>query len=65
VHLQALVFRAIEFDQPGTVSFSFRPIAPGTYVFTVGRNPIAQGLGRGQAGVQEADKRAEGRFVVE
>lgn len=65
VHLQALAFRAIEFDEPGTASFSFTPIAPGTYSFTVGRNPIAQGLVRGQAGVQEADRRAEGRFVVE
>ncbi|MFM1896370.1 MAG: hypothetical protein RLZZ385_1444 [Pseudomonadota bacterium] len=65
VHLQAMVFRAIEFDQPGTASFSFTPIAPGTYRFTVGRNPIAQGLERGQAGVQEADRRAEGLFVVE
>ncbi|MEX2131040.1 MAG: hypothetical protein WD772_06095 [Pseudohongiellaceae bacterium] len=65
VHLQAMVFRAIEFDQPGTASFSFTPIAPGIYTFTVGRNPIAQGLVRGQAGVQETDRRAEGRFVVE
>jgi hypothetical protein len=65
VHLQALVFRAIEFDQPGSASFSFTPIAPGRYAFTVGRNPIAQGLARGQAGIQEADRRAEGVFVVE
>lgn len=65
IHLQAMAFRAIEFDQPGTASFSFTPIAPGTYVFTVGRNPIAQGLVRGQAGVQESDRRAQGRFVVE
>ncbi|MES3008973.1 MAG: hypothetical protein V4751_14510 [Pseudomonadota bacterium] len=65
IHLQSMVFRAIEFDQPGKVSLSFTPIVPGTYAFTVGRNPIAQGLPRGQAGVQEADKRAEGRFVVE
>jgi hypothetical protein len=65
VHLQSMVFRAIEFDQPGRASFSFTPIAPGSYAFTVGRNPIAQGLVRGQAGVQEADRRAEGRFIVE
>lgn len=65
VHLQAMAFRAIEFDQPGTASFSFTPIAPGTYSFTVGRNPIAQGLVRGQVGVQEPDLRAEGRFIVE
>jgi hypothetical protein len=65
IHLQSLVFRAIEFDEPGTVSMSFTVIVPGTYSFTVGRNPIAQGLARGTAGVQEADRRAEGRFIVE
>jgi len=65
VHLQSMVFRAIEFDEPGSVSMSFTVIAPGTYPFTVGRNPIAQGLGRGTAGVPEAERRAEGRFVVE
>ena len=64
IHLQSMVFRAIEFDQPGKISLSFTPIRPGTYAFTIGRNPIAQGLSRGQAGVQEADRRAEGRFVV-
>lgn len=65
VHLQSMVFRAIEFDEPGSVSMSFTVIAPGTYPFTVGRNPIAQGLERGTAGVQEEERRAEGRFVVE
>jgi len=65
VHLQAMVFRAIEFDEPGTVSISFTPLKPGSYGFTIGRNPIAQGLERGTAGIQEADKRAEGQFVVE
>lgn len=65
IHLQSMVFRAIEFDEPGTVSLSFTPIIPGTYAFTIGRNPIAQGLPRGQAGVQELDRRAEGRFLVE
>ncbi len=64
IHLQSMVFRVIEFDQTGKISLSFTPIRPGTYAFTIGRNPIAQGLSRGQAGVQEADRRAEGRFVV-
>jgi len=64
VHLQALAFRAIEFDTPGTASFSFMPIRPGTYTFTVGDNPIALGLPAGQAGVQDPKRRAEGRFIV-
>ena len=64
VHLQGMVFRAIEFDQAGTASFSFVPIRPGTYLFTVGDNPIALGLPAGQAGVQDPQRRAEGRFVV-
>ncbi|MBE7731926.1 hypothetical protein [Devosia faecipullorum] len=65
VHLQSLVFRAFEFDEPGKVSFGFVPIRPGTYQFTVGRNPIAQGLAAGTSGVQEPEFRAEGSFVVE
>jgi len=64
VHLQGMVFRAIEFDEPGTASFSFTPIRPGIYAFTIGRNPIAQGLPAGRAGVQEPDRRAEGQFIV-
>lgn len=64
VHLQGMVFRAIEFDSPGTASFSFVPIRPGAYAFTVGDNPIALGLPAGQAGVQAPDRRAEGRFIV-
>src|SRR5690554_5578832 len=65
IQLQAMVFRAIEFDEPGKVAFSFVPIRPGTYAFTIGRNPIAQGLAAGTEGVQEEEFRAEGRFVVE
>ena len=65
IHLQSMVFRAIEFDEPNKVSFSFTPIRPGTYKFTVGRNPIAQGLPAGQAGIQEPERRAEGQFIVE
>jgi hypothetical protein len=65
VHLQGLVFRALEFDEAGTASFSFTPLVPGSYALTVGRNPIAQGLERGTAGVQEADRRAEARVIVQ
>ncbi|HQZ14050.1 MAG TPA: hypothetical protein PK286_14295 [Devosia sp.] len=65
VHLQSMVFRAFEFDEPGKVSFSFVPIRPGTYKYTIGRNPIAQGLPAGTAGVQEPEFRAEGVFIVE
>lgn len=64
VHLQALVFRAIEFDTAGTASISFTPIRSGTYTFTVGDNPIALGLAAGQAGIQDPKRRAEGRFIV-
>jgi hypothetical protein len=64
VHLQGMVFRAIEFDQAGTAAFSFVPIRPGTYRFTVGDNPIALGLPAGQAGIQNPERRADGRFVV-
>jgi hypothetical protein len=64
VHLQGMVFRAIEFDTPGTASFSFTPLRAGTYKFTVGDNPIALGLPAGQAGVQNPGRRAEGRFIV-
>jgi hypothetical protein len=65
IHLQAMTFRAIEFDVPGKASFSFVPIRPGTYAFTIGRNPVAMGLPPGVEGVQEEEFRAEGRFVVE
>ena len=39
VHLQALAFRAIEFDVGGTTQFSFTPIRTGTFEFTVGDVP--------------------------
>ena len=65
IHLQSMVFRAIEFDEPGEIWMSFVPIRPGNYPFTIGRNPRAQGLVRGTANVQEPDRRAEGRFIVE
>ena len=64
IHLQGMVFRAIEFDVPGRASFSFTPIKPGTYKFTIGENPIALGLQAGQAGIQNPSRRAEGQFIV-
>jgi hypothetical protein len=39
VHLQAMAFRAIEFDVAGTTQFSFTPIRTGTFEFTVGDVP--------------------------
>ena len=39
VHLQALAFRALEFDVGGTVQFSFTPVRTGTFEFTVGDDP--------------------------
>lgn len=65
IHLQSMVFRAIEFDEPGEIWMSFVPIRPGSYAYTIGRNPRAQGLPRGTAHIQEPDRRAEGLFIVE
>lgn len=65
IHLQSMSFRAIEFDEPGKIWMSFVPIRPGTYKFTIGRNPRIQGLPRGTAGIQEPGLRAEGVFIVE
>ena len=42
VHLQAMAFRAIEFDVGGTAQFSFTPIRTGAYEFTVGDVPSVQ-----------------------
>ena len=39
VHLQAMAFRAIEFDVGGAVQFSFTPIRTGAFAFTVGDVP--------------------------
>jgi hypothetical protein len=36
VHMQSMVFRGIEFDEGGSASFTFVPIRPGEYEFTVG-----------------------------
>lgn len=58
VHLQGLAFRAIELDQAGTAAFSFTPIRPGTYEFTVGEPPLVSGVAR------DAPPPVRGRFVV-
>ena len=42
VHLQAMAFRAIEFDVGGTAQFSFTPIRTGAFGFTVGDVPSVQ-----------------------
>ena len=62
VHLQGMAFRAIEFDVEGTVQFSFVPIRPGTYEFSVGSVPSATGRPIGSPGADE--RAAVGRFVV-
>ena len=59
VHLQALAFRAIEFDVGGTAQFSFTPIRTGTFGFTVGDVPSVRR--------QRADggRSVNGTFTVE
>ena len=59
VHLQALAFRAIEFDVGGTAQFSFTPIRTGTFEFAVGDVPSVRR--------QRADggRTATGTFTVE
>ena len=42
VHLQAMAFRAIEFDVGGTAQFSFTPIRTGAFGFMVGDVPSVQ-----------------------
>jgi len=36
VHLEGMSFQGIEFDGAGTAAFSFVPIRPGEYTFTIG-----------------------------
>lgn len=59
VHLQALAFRAIEFDVGGTAQFSFTPIRTGAFEFTVGDVPSVRR--------QRADggRTAAGTFTVQ
>lgn len=65
VHLQGMAFRAIEFDEAGSAQFSFTPIRPGTYEFSVRDVPSARGRPIGEAGGQAASRGAVGRFIVE
>lgn len=65
VHLQGMAFRAIEFDAAGSAQFSFTPIRPGTYGFSVGDVPSARGRPIGEASAQAAGRAALGRFIVE
>ena len=62
VHLQGMSFRAIEFDTAGTAQFSFTPIRPGTYRFSVGNVPLAVGRPYGASGPDE--RAVFGQFVV-
>jgi hypothetical protein len=66
IHLQGMVFRAIEFDEPGhLVQLSFVPIRTGTFGFAIGPNPIAVGLAAGTAGVCPDERCVRGVFIVE
>ncbi|MDZ4760119.1 MAG: hypothetical protein SGJ21_03505, partial [Alphaproteobacteria bacterium] len=58
VHLQGMVFRAIEFDAAGQAAFSFTPIRPGTYQLYVGKDPYSIGQPIGRAGVQPGARAA-------
>ena len=59
VHLQALAFRAIEFDVGGTVQFSFTPIRTGAFEFTVGDVPSVRNRR------EDGGRTVTGTFTVE
>ena len=63
VHLQGMAFRAIEFDVAGTAQFSFTPVRPGVFEFSVGNVPSARGRPIGESG--RAAGAVLGRFIVE
>ena len=65
VHLQGLSFRAIEFDVPGTAQFSFTPIRPGTYPFSVSDVPSTVRRRSAEAGRPVEPRSIRGQFVVE
>ena len=64
VHLQSMVFRAIEFDVAGSAQFSFTPIRTGTHELRVGDVPTARRR-RIEAGESVEGRVAIGRFIVE
>ena len=65
VHLQSLVFRAIEFDAAGEAMFSFTPIKPGAYELYVGKDPRSIGRPIGEAGIGSDEKSAIARIIVQ
>jgi len=65
VHLQGLIFRALEFDKAGSASFALTPIRPGDYQLYVGHDPRSLGRPIGEAGVQSGAKAAFGKIHVE
>jgi hypothetical protein len=65
VHLQGMVFRAIEFDVGGSARFSFTPIRPGTYALAVGVVPRLAGRPIGQAGLEPDSRAAVATVIVE
>jgi hypothetical protein len=65
VHLQGLMFRAIEFDsKANTASFTLTPVKPGEYQLYVGPNPLSLDRPVGESGVQAGAKVAFGKFHV-
>jgi hypothetical protein len=64
VHLQGLMFRALEFDEADEASFTFTPIRPGTYELYVGKDPRSLGRPIGEAGIAAGGQSATARFVV-
>jgi hypothetical protein len=65
VHLQGLIFRALEFDaKPNTASFTLTPVKPGDYQMYVGPNPLSLDRPVGESGVQPGAKSAFAKFHV-
>jgi len=60
-YLQGMSFRALECDGAGSVRFSFHPMRPGEFAFTI-RNADAGFVPEMNSG---ADQLAQGVFVVE
>ena len=65
IHLQGLMFHAIECDEAASARFGFVPLRPGTYELYVGNVPTAVGRPPGEAGVQSEGRYIRGRFIVE
>jgi hypothetical protein len=65
VHLQGLAFRAIEFDEAGTASFTLTPIRPGAYALEIGRDPRPSGRPIGDTGIAPGPTSASLPIIVE